>query len=401
MKIVFLHPDLGIGGAERLVVDAAIALKTKGHSVQFVTAHHDPNHAFTETTDGSLEVVCVGDWLPRNIFGFCHAFCAYIRMIYAAFFLIYRTNIEPDLIFCDQISVCIPILQKKNAKVIYYCHFPDQLLTERENWLKKIYRAPLDWLEEKTTGMADIILVNSKFTANIFRKTFKTLENSKLEVLYPSLNFENYDNIPNGSIDDVIRKNASKIFLSINRYERKKNLNLAIYALEQLLQELPSDQVRRVHLIIAGGYDDRVIENIEYYQELVELAQQLEVFDYITFLKSPSDLEKLLLIHGCTAVLYTPTNEHFGIVPLEAMYMSRPVIAVNSGGPLETIVNEETGFLCDPEPDKFSEAMKKFIENPDLCLKMGKAGCNHIKQKFSFHLFTDQLNRIVENLAQT
>lgn len=334
MKIVFLHPDLGIGGAERLVVDAAIALKTKGHSVQFVTAHHDPNHAFTETTDGSLEVICVGDWLPRNIFGFCHAFCAYIRMIYAAFFLIYRTNIEPDLIFCDQISVCIPILQKKNAKVIYYCHFPDQLLTERENWLKKIYRAPLDWLEEKTTGMADIILVNSKFT-------------------------------------------------------------------ERLLQELPSDQVRRVHLIIAGGYDDRVIENIEYYQELVELAQQLEVFDYITFLKSPSDLEKLLLICGCTAVLYTPTNEHFGIVPLEAMYMSRPVIAVNSGGPLETIINEETGFLCDPEPDKFSEAMKKFIENQDLCLKMGKAGCNHIKQKFSFHLFTDQLNRIVENLTQT
>ena len=33
-RVVFLHPDLGIGGAERLVVDGALALQTKGHQVQ-------------------------------------------------------------------------------------------------------------------------------------------------------------------------------------------------------------------------------------------------------------------------------------------------------------------------------------------------------------------------------
>jgi alpha-1,3/alpha-1,6-mannosyltransferase len=33
-RVVFLHPDLGIGGAERLVVDAALALQTKGHQVK-------------------------------------------------------------------------------------------------------------------------------------------------------------------------------------------------------------------------------------------------------------------------------------------------------------------------------------------------------------------------------
>tara|TARA_A100001015_G_scaffold122838_1_gene136162 strand:- start:145 stop:249 length:105 start_codon:yes stop_codon:yes gene_type:complete len=29
MRIVFLHPDLGLGGAERLIVDAAVAMKQK------------------------------------------------------------------------------------------------------------------------------------------------------------------------------------------------------------------------------------------------------------------------------------------------------------------------------------------------------------------------------------
>ena len=39
-------------------------------------------------------------------------------------------------------------------------------------------------------------------------------------------------------------------------------------------------------------------------------------------------------------------EEHFGIVPLEAMSVGTPVIAVDSGGPKETVENEETGFLC-------------------------------------------------------
>jgi glycosyltransferase involved in cell wall biosynthesis len=41
-----------------------------------------------------------------------------------------------------------------------------------------------------------------------------------------------------------------------------------------------------------------------------------------------SDDDKLVLLHRCCALVYTPENEHFGICPVEAMYMSRPVIAV-------------------------------------------------------------------------
>lgn len=49
MKIAIVHPDLGIGGAERLIVDAAIALKERGKDVTIYTSHHDPNHCFPET----------------------------------------------------------------------------------------------------------------------------------------------------------------------------------------------------------------------------------------------------------------------------------------------------------------------------------------------------------------
>lgn len=53
-KIVFFHPDLGIGGAERLVIDAAVGLQNRGHSVTIFTSHCDPQHCFDEARDGKL-----------------------------------------------------------------------------------------------------------------------------------------------------------------------------------------------------------------------------------------------------------------------------------------------------------------------------------------------------------
>lgn len=51
-SIVFFHPDLGIGGAERLVIDAAVGLQARGHKVTIFTSHCDPGHCFDEARDG-------------------------------------------------------------------------------------------------------------------------------------------------------------------------------------------------------------------------------------------------------------------------------------------------------------------------------------------------------------
>ena len=51
-RIIFLHPDLGIGGAERLIIDAAVGLQELGHKVTIFTSHCDPHHCFEEPRDG-------------------------------------------------------------------------------------------------------------------------------------------------------------------------------------------------------------------------------------------------------------------------------------------------------------------------------------------------------------
>lgn len=160
-----------------------------------------------------------------------------------------------------------------------------------------------------------------------------------------------------------------------------------------------SDDVSPPHLVIAGGYDERVTENREHYEELVELASELNIKDHVTFLRSVSDEQKKTLLSSATVLLYTPDQEHFGIVPIEAMYMKCPVIAVRSGGPLETVVDGQTGFLCDATAESFADAMVKFANNSDLGKKMGRAGHERVVSRFSFEAFTHKLNGVVMNLC--
>lgn len=154
-----------------------------------------------------------------------------------------------------------------------------------------------------------------------------------------------------------------------------------------------------VHLIIAGGYDERVVENKEHYLELRLLAKQLGLQEHVSFLRSFTDKEKHTLLAHCDCLIYTPDCEHFGIVPVEAMYMKCPVIAVNSGGPLETVADGTTGYLCEQSKEAFAKAMKVIINDKSLAKQMGNAGRQRIMNKFSPDVFSQQLNELIVELC--
>lgn len=117
--------------------------------------------------------------------------------------------------------------------------------------------------------------------------------------------------------------------------------------------------------------------------------------DWFYFLE---DYLKLWLYEHSFLIIYTPLNEHFGIVPIESMYLMRPVLATNSGGPLETIVNGKTGFLCDNNPNSFCQCMVNAINKFNKIQKMGKNSRNHVIENFSFSSFVDKLNKIISEV---
>ena len=71
--------------------------------------------------------------------------------------------------------------------------------------------------------------------------------------------------------------NGDRVLLSINRFEKKKDIGLALRA----FAKVPVNARKGSKLVIAGGYDPRVLENVSYLKELESLANTLEL-KYIT-----------------------------------------------------------------------------------------------------------------------
>ena len=394
LEIAFMHPDLGIGGAERLVVDCALGLKSQGHSVTIYTSHCDMDHCFEEIKNGEIPVEVIGDFLPTNIGGRFAIVCATLRQLFLTFKLIRSKTIDNyDLFIVDQLSTSLPFIQAYKPRTLFYCHFPDQLLAKKGGLLKTVYRLPFNLIEQLSTGMADKIVVNSNFTKSVFQKTFRMLGEklASVEVVYPCVDTDTRVNELMTSQDkkffDTNFKSSvsddTEFLLSVNRFERKKDIQLAIKSFQKAQESLGSARKSKLKLIVAGGYDPRVAENSEYLIELEHLCDKLELnfetFHYgdivaksrtnsakfvlqnkidelgVVFMTSISSSLKNLLITKSRLLLYTPSFEHFGIVPIESMNLGTPVLACNNGGPMETVEQDKTGWLAEPNVEDWTK----------------------------------------------
>jgi hypothetical protein len=108
-NIIFFHQDLGIGGAERLIIDAAFGLQNLGHKVTIFTSHCDPRPCFDETRGGVLDVRIRGNTLiPPSLFLRFSILCAITSQLHLLLSISVFSNelelLKPDIIFVDQLS---------------------------------------------------------------------------------------------------------------------------------------------------------------------------------------------------------------------------------------------------------------------------------------------------------
>lgn len=171
---------------------------------------------------------------------------------------------------------------------------------------------------------------------------------------------------------------------------------------------------------MTGGYDNRVEENVNCHKELESLAESLSLkaattkniasalvfhkdIDVLFLLSVPAKLKSMLL-EAATVLAYTPSNEHFGIVPLEAMLAGVPVLAVNNGGPLETVVDAETGWLrSDEDVAQWTEALHHalFDLTDEQLAQMGERGRRRVKDEFSETKMANRLDEEIEAMVSS
>ncbi|KAI0162983.1 mannosyltransferase [Pestalotiopsis sp. NC0098] len=401
--IVFLHPDLGIGGAERLVVDAAVGMQNRGHKVVVFTSHRDRSHCFDEARDETLDVRVRGNTvIPSSILSRFSILCAILRQLHLIIQIYFNgelRELSPDAFFIDQLSAGLPLLQYlyPRGRILFYCHFPDLLLAQgRQKWWKRAYRVPFDWLEQWSMSFADAIAVNSNFTKGVVGRTWPGLAKHRdLKTVYPCVD-TNTKKSPEVEAGKPLW-GGKRFLLSINRFERKKDVALAIRAYAGLSAEARQG----VRLVVAGGYDSRVPENVGYHDELVALASSLGLSSrtaktIVTALETPNDVQVLfllsvpnllkeMLLSSARLLVYTPANEHFGIVPLEAMLAGLPVLAADTGGPTETVLEGETGWLRSPsDAAAWSAVMDRVLTklSPADLERMRQTGVARVRDNF-------------------
>lgn len=395
------------------------SLRSFGHSfleLQF-TNFSLSQSSRSHLSSGTLDVRVRGDWLPASIAGRFTILFAILRqlvlILQIGFFSFELSKLKPTHFFIDQLSAGNPLLQWlcPNVPIFFYCHFPDMLLAQgRQKWWKRIYRIPFDRIEEWTMGFASEVAVNSEFTKGVAASTWPKLAARKdFRVVYPCIDITGPAELDNAEGNAVWTDN--NIILSINRFERKKDVALAIKA----FAALPAKKRKGIRLVIAGGYDLRSAENFGYHRELTDLATSLGLESFtakniITALSAPADTPVLFLLsipgslkasllRSARLLVYTPSNEHFGIVPLEAMLSGVPVLAANTGGPKETVVEGETGWLREPgNVEQWADVMGKVLSemSREDVARMGQAGAKRVKANFG----QDKMGETVDGILQ-
>jgi glycosyltransferase involved in cell wall biosynthesis len=146
--------------------------------------------------------------------------------------------------------------------------------------------------------------------------------------------------------------------LSVGRLDRAKRVDLLLEAAAR------GDGLR---VVVAGDGPDRA--------RLEALARELGLDGQVTFEGRVGDDDLTDLYARCLAVYYAPVDEDYGLVPYEALLSRKPVVTTSdAGGPLEIIVDGETGRVCEPTAHAVVEACLWLRAHRDATEALGAAG---------------------------
>lgn len=155
-------------------------------------------------------------------------------------------------------------------------------------------------------------------------------------------------------------RSREPLFAYVGRLKRYKGVDLILQAFALL-----SHKEARLEIAGAGDYRDH----------LEKLATTLGIANRVRFSGFISAEEKRALLRRAWASVFASPKEGWGLTNLETAACGTPVIASDSPGLRESIVDGETGVLV-PHGDTtaLANAMKQIAETPELVKAFGIAG---------------------------
>lgn len=98
---------------------------------------------------------------------------------------------------------------------------------------------------------------------------------------------------------------------------------------------------------------------------------------------------------GALATICAARLEPFGLTPIESMACGTPVVAIREGGYRESVVDGETGFLVEPDPQAIADGILRLAGDPTLVETMGRRGREEVVRRWTWHRTGDQMEEIL------
>jgi len=380
MDLVLVQPYLDcIGGAEKVILKMAERYDPVIYTMSYVKEKTFPQ--FAEFDIKLLK--------PHPLAAAANIITAFdrdrrMRLVAAAGLSILNTKIKEDY---DAISAHLPPsewLGLNHERVCWYCHGPNaafklyEIMMIERNPVEKlllrtgssIYRA----IEIPAVKKIEKICTCSEFTK---KKISDALRRDDAEVIYPAVDPKEYE-----------CRDYGKFFMCASRIVPEKRLDFAIKAFQKFNQD------GSWKLVIAGHLFENE-RNIEYLKHLREISKGQNIIFEINV----SDRRLKKIYSDCYAYLFASVDEDWGIVILEAMASSKPVISINRGGPTISVLDAKTGFLVN-SVDEMAEKMRFLADHPNVCEKMGKAGRKRVEQNYTWDCFFKKFDNALKETAK-
>lgn len=278
-------------------------------------------------------------------------------------------------------------VRNRNSPVVWYSHSPNREafdLYEFRMKQRKLLQKALFWsliqhyklIENSLVPRIEYVFANSLNTQGRLKKYLRV--NS--EVLHPGIDYERFH-----------CEDYKKYFLYPSRITPEKRFEFAIEAFKRFKFKSRDKEWK---LVIVGALDEARLEHVNYYKRISDMCG-----DDVEIKLNVSNDELLNLYANCYSVLYSPIDEDFGIIPLEALSSYKPCIAVNEGGPKEVLIDGVNGFLVGSSQE-MAWKMSYLEGHPDVVEKMGKDGRKHVEENFSWDRFLSRFKEVCEKVSK-
>ncbi|GAB4452178.1 MAG: hypothetical protein OHK0029_02720 [Armatimonadaceae bacterium] len=187
-------------------------------------------------------------------------------------------------------------------------------------------------------------------------------------VVYPGVELERFDPAQLPSPEEARRKLGLPLDRPIigitGRLQRWKGQHTVIEAMPKVREKYPD-----ALLVLVGGEH---ADEPDYPKYLEERIAALNLSEQVRMVGLQRNVQEW--VQAMDVVIHASQQEPFGIVIIEGMALGKPVIATNTGGPVEIITPEKHGLLTPWEDaGALADAILRYLGDRGLRERVGKA----------------------------